>query len=56
MVIKKTRFKDIAGLSGVSTGSIICGLHEHGKTSEKTRKKVLRIPGELDYTTYVMAQ
>lgn len=56
MTIKKARLKDIAGLSGVSIGTVDRVLHDRGEVAEKTRNKVLEIARELNYTPNLMAQ
>jgi LacI family transcriptional regulator len=56
MIARKARLKDIAALSGVSIGTVDRVLHKRGEVSEDTRKKVLRIARELNYTPNLMAQ
>mgnify|MGYP001091850464 FL=1 len=46
---KNYRIKDIAELSGVSTGTVDRILHERGKVSEDARKKVEKVLKEIDY-------
>ncbi len=53
--ISKIRIKDIAGLAGVSAGTVDRVLHNRGEVSEKTRKKVLEIIRELDYQPDILA-
>ena len=45
---KNYRIKDIAELSGVSTGTVDRILHERGKVSEDARKKVEKVLKEID--------
>jgi LacI family transcriptional regulator len=56
MIARKARLKDIAALSGVSIGTVDRVLHKRGEVAEETRKKVLKIAGELNYTPNLMAQ
>ncbi|MFN8240192.1 MAG: LacI family DNA-binding transcriptional regulator [Bacteroidales bacterium] len=53
---RKARMKDIAKLSGVSIGTVDRVLHNRGEVSDKTRKKVLKITRDLNYTPNLMAQ
>ena len=53
---KKARLKDIASLCGVSIGTVDRVLHERGEVAEKTRRKVLKVAKELNYTPNLMAQ
>ncbi|MFP4365724.1 MAG: substrate-binding domain-containing protein [Bacteroidales bacterium] len=53
--VSKIRIKDIAGLAGVSAGTVDRVLHNRGEVSEKTRKKVLEIIRELDYQPDILA-
>jgi LacI family transcriptional regulator len=53
---KKARIKDIAQLAGVSIGTVDRALHERGEVAEKTRKKILGIARELNYSPNLMAQ
>jgi len=54
--LKKATIKDIAVRAGVSIGTVDRVLHERGEVAEETRKKVLRIASELNYTPNLMAQ
>jgi LacI family transcriptional regulator len=56
MTIKKARLKDIASLSGVSIGTIDRVLHDRGEVAERTRKRVLEIARELNYTPNLIAR
>lgn len=56
MHAKKARIKDIANLACVSIGTVDRVLHDRGEVAEKTRKKVLRIARELNYSPNLMAQ
>jgi LacI family transcriptional regulator len=56
MLPKNTRIKDIARLAGVSIGTIDRVIHNRGEVAEKTRKKVLRILKETNYSPNPMAQ
>jgi LacI family transcriptional regulator len=56
MPSKKARIKDIAHLAGVSIGTVDRVLHERGEVAEKTRKKILGIAKELNYSPNLMAQ
>ncbi len=53
--ISKIRIKDIAGLAGVSAGTVDRVLHDRGEVSENTRKKVLEIIDEMDYRPDILA-
>ena len=53
---RKTRIKDIAGLAGVSIGTVDRVIHERGEVAEKTREKVKQILKETNYSPNVMAQ
>lgn len=53
---KNYRIKDIAELSGVSTGTVDRILHERGKVSEDARKKVEKILKEIDYQPNLIAR
>jgi LacI family transcriptional regulator len=53
---RKATLKDIASLSGVSIGTVDRVLHHRGEVAEKTRRKVLRIARQLNYTPNLMAQ
>jgi len=53
---KKARIKDIALLAGVSIGTVDRVLHERGEVAEKTRKKILTITRELNYSPNLMAR
>jgi LacI family transcriptional regulator len=52
----KTRIKDIAGLAGVSIGTVDRVLHERDGVSARTREKVKQILKETNYSPDVMAQ
>lgn len=56
MFSKKARLKDIATLAGVSIGTVDRVLHNRGQVADKTRKKVLKIAGELNYTPNIIAR
>jgi LacI family transcriptional regulator len=56
MSLKKARIKDIAAGSGVSIGTVDRVLHNRGEVAEETRKKVLKVARELNYTPNLMAQ
>jgi LacI family transcriptional regulator len=56
MYTRKARLKDIAALSRVSIGTVDRVLHKRGEVAEETRKKVLKIARELNYTPNLMAQ
>ena len=53
---KNYRIKDIAELSGVSTGTVDRILHERGKVSEDARKKVEKVLKEIDYQPNLIAR
>lgn len=50
------RIKDIAELSGVSTGTVDRILHNRGKVSEEARKKVEKVLKEIDYHPNLIAR
>ncbi|MDH6535666.1 LacI family transcriptional regulator [Parabacteroides sp. 52] len=50
------RIKDIAALSGVSTGTVDRILHNRGKVSEEARKKVEKVLKEIDYHPNLIAR
>jgi LacI family transcriptional regulator len=52
----KARIKDIAALSGVSIGTVDRVLHNRGEVAEKTKRKLLQIIKELDYSPNFIAQ
>jgi len=56
MISRKARLKDIAILSGVSIGTVDRVMHNRGQVAEKTRKKVLEVAKELNYTPNIMAR
>ena len=56
MSAKKARIKDIASLAGVSIGTVDRVLHDRGEVAEETRKRILKIAGELNYTPNLIAQ
>jgi LacI family transcriptional regulator len=53
---RKTRIKDIAGLAGVSIGTVDRVLHERDGVAAKTRELVKHILKETNYSPNVMAQ
>lgn len=53
---KNYRIKDIAEMSGVSTGTVDRILHNRGKVSEEARKKVDKILKEIDYQPNLIAR
>jgi LacI family transcriptional regulator len=53
--ISRIRIKDIARLSGFSTGTVDRVLHDRGEVSEETRKKILEIIKEMDYQPDILA-
>lgn len=53
---KNYRIKDIAELSGVSTGTVDRILHERGKVSDEARKKVEKVLKEIDYQPNLIAR
>jgi LacI family transcriptional regulator len=53
---RKARLKDIADLSGVSIGTVDRVMHNRGEVSDRTRRKVLKIARDLNYTPNLMAQ
>jgi LacI family transcriptional regulator len=56
MATGKARIKDIADLAGVSIGTVDRVLHERGEVAERTRKKVLEILRETNYSPNLMAR
>lgn len=46
---KNYRIKDIAEMSGVSTGTVDRILHKRGKVSTEAREKIEKILKEIDY-------
>ena len=52
----KARIKDIALKAGVSIGTVDRVLHERGEVAEETKKKILQIAKELDYSPDFMAR
>jgi LacI family transcriptional regulator len=56
MPSKKTRIKDIAGLAGVSIGTVDRVLHGRDGVAAKTREKVKQILKDTNYSPNVMAQ
>ncbi len=50
------RIKDIAALSGVSTGTVDRILHNRGKVSEEARLKVDKVLQEIDYHPNLIAR
>lgn len=53
---KTYRIKDIAELSGVSTGTVDRILHKRGKVSEEARMKVEKVLKEIDYHPNLIAR
>lgn len=53
---KTYRIKDIAELSGVSTGTVDRILHKRGKVSEEARKKVEDVLKKIDYHPNLIAR
>lgn len=53
---KNYRIKDIAELSGVSTGTVDRILHDRGKVSEDARTKVEKVLKEIDYHPNLIAR
>ncbi|MDH6313521.1 LacI family transcriptional regulator [Parabacteroides sp. PFB2-10] len=53
---KTYRIKDIAALSGVSTGTVDRILHNRGKVSEEARQKVEAVLKEIDYHPNLIAR
>lgn len=53
---KTYRIKDIAELSGVSTGTVDRILHHRGKVSEEAQKKVEQVLKEIDYHPNLIAR
>lgn len=53
---KNYRIKDIAELSGVSTGTVDRILHDRGKVSEEAREKVEKVLDEIDYHPNLIAR
>ncbi|MDF9829679.1 substrate-binding domain-containing protein [Parabacteroides sp. PF5-6] len=53
---KNYRIKDIAEMSGVSTGTVDRILHNRGKVSEEARKKVEKVLKEIDYHPNLIAR
>jgi len=56
MFSRKARLKDIAALSGVSIGTVDRVLHNRGQVAEKTKRKVLKVAQDLNYTPNIMAR
>jgi LacI family transcriptional regulator len=54
--MKKYTIKDIAHLSGVSTGTVDRVLHKRGKVSESALKKVKKVLEEIDYKPNLIAK
>ena len=46
--MKKVSIKDVAKRAGVSIGTVDRVIHNRGRVSEKTQKKVLKICREMD--------
>jgi len=53
---RKARIKDIAGLAGVSIGTVDRVLHERGEVAERTKQKILKIARALDYSPNPIAR
>lgn len=53
---KTYRIKDIAELSGVSTGTVDRILHNRGKVSEEAQKKVEKVLKEIEYHPNLIAR
>ena len=53
---KTYRIKDIAEMSGVSTGTVDRILHNRGKVSEEAQKKVEKVLKEIDYHPNLIAR
>lgn len=53
---KNYRIKDIAELSGVSTGTVDRILHKRGKVSTEAREKVEKVLKEIDYHPNLIAR
>ena len=53
---KNYRIKDIAELSGVSTGTVDRIIHNRGKVSEEARRKVEKVMKEIDYQPNLIAR
>ena len=53
---KNYRIKDIAELSGVSTGTVDRIIHKRGKVSEEARQKVEKVMKEIDYQPNLIAR
>ena len=56
MTTKRSRIKDIAGLAGVSIGTVDRVIHERFGVAPKTREKVRQILKETNYSPNVMAR
>lgn len=54
--MKKYRIKDIAALSGVSTGTVDRIIHKRGKVSDDARRKVEKVLEEIDYHPNLIAR
>ena len=52
----KIRIKDIAERANVSTGTVDRVLHNRGEVKEETRKKVMDIVKEMEYTPNLLAK
>ncbi|MFA6401787.1 MAG: LacI family DNA-binding transcriptional regulator [Salinivirgaceae bacterium] len=53
---RRVGIKDIAAKAGVSIGTIDRVLHNRGEVKEETRKKVMEIVDELEYTPNIFAK
>ena len=53
---KNYRIKDIAELSGVSTGTVDRIIHNRGKVSEEAKRKVEKVMKEIDYQPNLIAR
>jgi LacI family transcriptional regulator len=56
MTRKNVRIKDIARLAGVSKGTVDRVLHDRGRVSEESRKKVMKVLAEIDYKPNLIAR
>ncbi len=54
--VKKITVKDIAAEAGVSIGTVDRVLHNRSEVKDETRKKVLAIVKELEYTPNILAK
>ena len=56
MAQKIYRIRDIAELSGVSTGTVDRILHKRGRVSEEARERVMKVLKEIDYHPNLIAR